>query len=319
MEKASLITRRAALMGSPFSIQAYVPESRDAHAIEHYMDLAFGEIARIEDLLTDFRDSPFNRINDMAGVKPVAVPREILDVLELSLRISRDSEGAFDISYASVGRLWREAVQKGEPPRRAAIERAKRFVNFRDIQIDEIEGTVFLPHREMRIGLGGIGKGYAVDRAFQLLRNLGLENFVINGAGDIHAHASPEAPRPWRIGIRNPFAERDVAMGFLEIRTGAVATSGDYERFFRHRGKNYHHVLDGRTGEVTEGVCSVTILADSTTTADVCATTAMALGPSAGLAFLNRRRNVSGFLVTQSGEVLKTSALSAKGVFHDAV
>jgi len=319
MEKARLISRNAALMGSPFSIEAYVPETASPGKIETFMGLAFGEIARIENLLTDFRDSPFNRINEAAGHSPIAVNREILEILQLALRTSRDSEGAFDISYASVGRLWREAMKRGAPPSEEELTRAKEFVDYRKIEIDEEKRTVFLPHPEMRIGLGGIGKGYAVDRAFQMLRHLGLENFIVNGAGDIRAHASLGAPRPWRIGIRNPFAARDIAMGYLEIRNGAVATSGDYERFFRHRGKKYHHVLDGRTGDMTEEVCSVTVLSDSTTTADVYATTAMALGAEEGLRFLNRRRNVSGFLVTRSGDVLKTAALSNQEISHDAV
>jgi len=316
METAELVTRTAVLMGSPFVIQAYVPNSQSTPDIEKLMDLAFGEIARIEDLLTDFRDSPLNRINDGAGLAPVAVDREIFDLVQLSLRTSRDSDGAFDISYASVGRLWRTAMTRGIPPTDDEIRRAKEFVNFRNIQIDETHRTVFLPHRHMKIGLGGIGKGYAVDRAFQMLRNHGLENFVVNGAGDIHVHSSQSAPRPWRIGIRNPFADRDIAMGYLEIRNGAVATSGDYERFFRHQGKKYHHVIDGRTGEITELVSSATILSNSTTSADICATTAMALGPVEGLNFLNRRRGLSGFLVTREGHVLKTQSLASHEVSH---
>jgi len=313
MEPADLVQQQCTLMGSPFTIQAYVPRHGPRRPVAEWMRLAFGEIARIEDLLTDFRPSPFNEINAMAGIRPVKVCREIFDILERSLQISRDSDGAFDISYASVGLLWREAAKSGRPPSREALDRAKRFVDFRKIEMNPDTREVFLPHPEMKIGLGGIGKGYAVDQAFQLLRNFGLENFVVNGAGDIHAHASASAPRPWRIGIRNPFAERDVAMGHLQIRSGAVATSGDYERFFRHRGKKYHHVVDGRTGEITKKVSSVTIMASTTMTADVCATTAMALGPEEGLKFLERRRGLSGFLVTGDGAVLKTKNLKTDG------
>lgn len=313
MEPADLLQRQCILMGSPFSIQAYVPRHGPRKPVDAWIQLAFGEIARIEDLLTDFRPSPFNAINDMAGIRPVRVCSEIFDILELSLQISRDSEGAFDISYASIGRLWREAVKTGVHPSPEDLERAKRFVDFRKIEMDPVTQEVFLPHQEMKIGLGGIGKGYAVDQAFHFLRRLGLENFAVNGAGDIHVHSSASAPRPWRIGIRNPFAEKDVAMGQLQIRHGAVATSGDYERFFRHRGKKYHHVVDGRTGEITRGVTSVTIMAASTVTADVCATTAMVLGPEEGLKFLERKRGLSGFLVTTAGAVLKTKNLKGYG------
>ncbi|MBI2340489.1 MAG: FAD:protein FMN transferase [Deltaproteobacteria bacterium] len=309
MEPAELIRKECALMGSPFTIRAYASPHIPLRLIHQWIELAFGEIARIEDLLTDFRPSPLNEINRMAGIRPVKVCREIFDLLELCLQISRDSDGAFDISYASVGLVWREAMKTGVPPAREEIDRAKQFVDFRKIGMNPETREVFLPHQEMKIGLGGIGKGYAVDRAFHLLKGLGVENFAVNGAGDIRVHSSPLAPRPWRIGIRNPFAERDAAMGGLLLQNGAVATSGDYERFFRHRGKSYHHVLDGRTGEITRGISSVTIMAASTVTADVCATTAMALGPDEGLKFLENKRGLSGFLVTADGSVIRTENL----------
>lgn len=309
MAPMQLIQKQRQLMGSPFSIQAYVPLGASQELILQWIELVFAEITRIENLLTDFRSSPFNEINVMAGIRPVKVNREIFNILELSLQISRDSDGAFDISYASVGHLWREAIKTGTPPNQVALDQAKSFVDFRKIEMNPITQEVFLPHPEMKIGLGGIGKGYAVDQAFHLLRHLGLENFAINGAGDIHVHSSSSAPRPWRIGIRNPLADKNIAMGQLEIQHGAVATSGDYERFFRHRGIKYHHVLDGRTGNITQGIASVTIMAASTVTADVCATTAMALGPKKGLEFLERKRGLSGFLVTTDGIVHKTKNL----------
>lgn len=305
--KTSLIHRDAVLMGSPFSIRAYVPDrGQELRAAEGAIALAFAEIRRIEDLLTDFRASPFNRINEMAGKAPVRVCEEIYDIVELTLAISRDSDGAFDISYAAVGLLWREAMRRGEPPTEEALAQVKRFVNFRKIHMDPFRREIFLPESEMRIGLGGIGKGYAVDRAFDLLNRFGLENFSVNGAGDIRVRSAPNAPRPWRIGIRNPLAERDEGMGYLTLHNGAVATSGDYERFFRYQGKKYHHVLDGRTGEITENVTSVTVTAKNAATADICATTAMALGPVDGLAFLNRRRHMTGMIVTSAGQVFKT-------------
>lgn len=306
MAEASLVTERAFLMGSPFAVQAWAAPA--AHKeVKRWIALAFGEIRRLEDLLTDFRDSPFNRINDMAGIAPVKVCREIIDVIQRSLRLSHDTGGAFDISYASIGLLWRAAEKTGIPPAASDLERAKAQVDYRRIQVDEGACEVFLPHREMRIGLGGIGKGYAVDRAFDLLRGLGLENFVVNGAGDIHLHSSTSAPRPWRVGIRNPFAGKETAMGWLELKQGAVATSGDYERYFEHGGVRYHHVIDGRSGEITRSVSSVTILADTTLAADVCATAVMALGPDEGLAFINRRRDIAGFLITADGSVLRSA------------
>lgn len=309
MIPTKLVTKVAKLMGSPFLIQTYVTELQDVGFVEKMIALAFGEIARIEDLLTDFRDSPVSDINKMAGIKPVKVCQEVFDLIALALGISRQSDGAFDISYAALGHLWREAATKGEPPLPQQINEARQYVDYRKIQMHAHSGEIFLPHKKMRIGLGGIGKGYGVDKAFELLKKNGLENFVVNGAGDIRVHSLVDAPRPWRVGIRNPLAQKDTAMGVLQIRNGAVATSGDYERFFRHNGKNYHHVIDPRTGNFTREVCSVTVLAPTTLMADVYATTAMVLGTENGVDFLNHLRHVSGFLVTGTGKVVKTSSL----------
>jgi thiamine biosynthesis lipoprotein len=305
-------------MGCPWTIQAYVPLWRSSEEVERLIRLAFAEVSRIESLMTDFRDSPFNEINRMAGIQPVKVCQEIMNVVTIAMSFSRDSDGAFDLSYASLGHLWRDAMRRGIPLSYEVIQRAKTFVNYRKIEIDKERDTIFLPSPEMRIGLGGIGKGYAVDRAYEFLRKCGLENFFVNGAGDIRVHSNESAPRPWKIGVRNPFAARDVALGFVEVRNGAVATSGDYERCFRHEGQKFHHVLDGRSGEITQAISSVTLFAKSAVTADVCATTAMVLGPIEGIAFLNRRRDVSGFLVDQEGKIYKTSTLKTQGVTHAA-
>ena len=304
MEKINFIESNCALMGSPFTIQVYAEKEKPIPLIKGLIQLAFGEIRRIENQLTDFKPSPFNHINEMAGKEPVHVSDEIWNVIEMALRISRDSQGAFDISTATIGHLWRRAMEEGSPPSQKTLQHAKAFVNFRHIQLDREKRTVYLPYPEMRIGLGGIGKGYAVDQAYDFLRKSGLENVCVNGAGDIRVHSAPDAPRPWRIGVRNPLAEKNHAMGLVNLSQGAIATSGDYERFFRYQGKKYHHIFDGRTGEMTEEVISATVLAPTATQADVMATTAMTLGRHAGIDYLKRHRHVSGFLVTQSGEVI---------------
>lgn len=318
MKTSQFIEKQAMLMGSPFTIQAYVNNDRPREEYLSLFDLAFAEIRRIEDLLTDFRDSRFNRINDCAGICPVKVSQEIFDLIELSLNVSKDSDGAFDISYAALGALWREAQKSGVLPTQAQIAAAKALVNYKLIELYPLTREVYLPQKGMRVGFGGVGKGYAVDRAFELLIQEGIDNVMVNGAGDIRLHAAENAPRPWRIGIRNPFAEKNHAMGFFELSSGAVATSGDYERFFRRNNKKYHHVIDPRSGEFTESVASVTLIAQNTLMADIYATTAMALGPEAGIAFLNRRRNVRGMMITQEGNILKTQNLITKEVHSHA-
>ncbi|HAN05873.1 MAG: hypothetical protein A2X29_11615 [Elusimicrobia bacterium GWA2_64_40] len=299
-----LIIKRTC-MGSPFEITAWPGGSRGA--AEAAVLTAYAEVARVEDLLTDFRDSPLTALNAAAGGPAVKVPEELFGLVDFALGICRDSGGAFDITYASAGRLWREAFCTGVPPAPERIAEALRLVGHAKIELDRAAGTIRLPEKGMRIGLGSIGKGYGVDRAWRVLRDLGLENFCVNGAGDLRVASSPGAPRPWRIGLKNPFAADGRAAGCLEIRSGAVVTSGDYERFFVHRGKKYHHIIDARTGRTRDDIASVTVLASTAALANAYSISAMALGPEEGAAFLRRRREASGVIITAAGAVINSN------------
>ncbi|MBF0493459.1 MAG: FAD:protein FMN transferase [Deltaproteobacteria bacterium] len=303
MDEPRVFARQATLMGSPFEIKIDLSSSEDEQFAETCFAEAFAEIRRIEDLLTDFRESPFNAINVQAGLRPVAVTREIFDLIQLALGFSEESGGAFDISYASVGQLWREAMRSGIPPSQTQINQAKKQINFRKIQCDQERCEIFLPHPDMKLGLGGIGKGYAVDRAYQVLKAFELKRFMVNGAGDIRVFSEGEGAPPWNIGVRNPFSKDPFsAVAGFSMKTGSIASSGDYERYLDHQGKRYHHVLDGRSGEVTQGVASATVFADDALTADVCATILMVLGPQEASDFLNKKEGVSGLLINSSGE-----------------
>jgi len=310
-------------MGSPFTITAYPGGGRrlfSEQELHTAINTAYAELERVEALLTDFRDSPLTAVNSGAGGPPVAVPRELLDLLAFALGVCRDSGGAFDITFSAVGALWREAFRTGVPPSDAALERALRLVDHSLVELDRADSSVRLPLPGMRLGLGSIGKGYGVDRAFHVLRDLGLENFLVNGAGDIRLCSAPAAPRPWRVAIKNPFAADDRAAGFLELRNGAVATSGDYEKYFIHGGRKYHHIIDARTGRVRGDIASVTVAASTAVLANAYTISAMALGPDDGAAFLNRRRDAGGVLIAASGKTvncgLKPGVLEFKGEEH---
>lgn len=298
------VTRRC--MGSTFSIQAYPDGPRQTNEmLLAALGLAFAEIVRVEELLSDFRPSPFNEINKLAGIKPVKVPREIVSLVELSRKVSRETNGAFDISYASVGMLWREAFKTGVPPETGAVEKAAALVDYRKIEVDPERCEIFLPRKGMRVGLGSIGKSYGVDRAYGILKRLGVNNFFVNGAGDIRASSGAGAPRPWRIGIKNPFRNDETACGVLLISNGAVVTSGDYERCVTYAGKRYHHIMDARTSRIRDDISSVTVLCPNATLANAYATSVIALGVDDGAAFLLKKADVRGIIIKTGGEVVK--------------
>lgn len=284
-----------------------------AGAAEAAILTAYAEVERVEDLITDFRDSPLNAVNAAAGGPPVKVGEELFHLVEFALGVCRDSDGAFDITYSAVGMLWREAFRTGIPPSDAAIDAALRLVGHAKVEMDRGAGTIRLPEKGMRIGLGSIGKGYGVDRAFRVLADMGMRNFCVNGAGDIRVSSAPGTPRPWRVAVKNPFSADERAAGMIELRRGAVATSGDYERYFVHDGRKYHHIIDARTGRVRGDIASVTVTASTAALANAYATSVMALGPEDGAEFLRRRREASGFLVSASGTVTNCNIKTLAG------
>jgi thiamine biosynthesis lipoprotein len=298
-------------MGSPFSISVYA-DAADRYAAAAAA-CAYDEIARVENLLTEFRSSPLSDINASAGIRPVRVPDELYRLIEFAQSAARDSNGAFDITSSAVGILWHGSWRSRKPPSADAISAARQFVDYRLVELRPQTQEVYLPYRNMRIGLGSIGKGYAVDKAFRVLRAAGYENICVNGAGDIRVYSAVDAPRPWRIGIRNPFAQNNCAAGSLIIARGAVATSGDYERCFTAQGKKYHHIMDGRSGGMRDDVASVTVAAGSAILANAYATTAMALGAEEGAVFLRRKRGIHACMITSSGSVIRCAKTSMTG------
>jgi FAD:protein FMN transferase len=291
------------LMGGTFVVRALSQRVLDEGRLRGEIDRAFNEIKRVEDLLTEFRDSPFDQINQMAGVSPVKVPAEIVELVKLSFSYSEATSGKFDISFATLSNLWKAAIKQKVAPAKDEILRVKSLVDWRKIELDERESTIYLPHKDMRMSLGGIGKGYAVDQAFMLLRDRGVENFYLNGAGDIRVHSRNDAKRSWHIGIRNPLSEDLSKMiGSLKLTNEAVATSGDYIRKYDFGNLTHHHIIDIQSGNSTNEIVSSTVIANTVLHADVLATSMVLLGVKCGLDMVNSR-GLMAFVVDQSGKV----------------
>ena len=307
--RSARVGQAETLMGTLVEITA---EGRDHKLVKARVALAFEEVRRVDRLMSTFReDSELSRINRAAGVAPVQVSPEVLEAIERSLEVSRLSDGAFDISYAALGGLWDFSGEKpARVPEAAEIAARLKRVGWRRIQVDRSAGTVFLPEAGMRLDLGAIAKGYAVDRALAALKVPGVDRALVTAGGDLRAFTRP-GEKPWRIGIQDP-ARRDRLLGELEIQNQAVATSGQYERFVEIQGRRYGHILDPRTGRPAEGVLGATVIAGEAWEADAWATALLVLGPEQGIKLLPSPPGIEALIVDAKGRWHATPGLAGR-------
>lgn len=284
-------------MGNRFEITAVCPDEKIALAA---IDKAIAEIVRIEKLLTTFsNDSQTARINNAAGIKPVEVDKEVFDLIARSIRISTITQGAFDITYGSIDkRFWNFDQQMTTLPDKEVLKKAVALINYQNIVLDQHNTTVFLRRKGMRIGFGGIGKGYAAERAKLILQQEGVNAGVVNAAGDLTAWGYRPEGKPWTIGIASP---ENILHPFssMNITGKAVATSGNYEKFVVIDGKKYSHTIDPKTGYPVSGIKSVTVICPNAEIADALATPVMVMGVKAGLDMINQLNDVECIVIDE--------------------
>lgn len=289
------------LMGNRFEISVV---SDDPVTADTHIDAAVEEIRRIESLLTTFNEnSQTNQVNLQAGIKPVKVDREVFELIARSKRISEITQGAFDLSYGSVDKkLWNFDQQMTALPDPATAAAMVRLINYRHILLDEKKSTVFLKDKGMRIGFGGIGKGYAAEQARRILKQRGVNAGVVNAAGDLTAWGTQADGKPWTIGIADPSAARH-PFSYLNISDMAVATSGNYEKYVMIGGKRYSHTIDPKTGLPVQGIKSVTIISPNAEIADAMATPVMIMGVKVGLDLVNQLRGLACIIIDESDKI----------------
>ena len=284
------------LMGNRFEISVV---SDDAHWADARIDEAIAEISRIEALLTTFTDhSQTNQINAQAGIGPVRVDAEVFALVQRSLRLSDLTQGAFDITYGSIDKkLWNFDTTMTQLPDAKTARQMVRLINYRNVLLNTDESTIFLKEKGMRIGFGGIGKGYAAEQAKRVLREGGVEHGIVNAAGDLTTWGNQPNGQPWTIGIADPGATAQQsarqAFSYFAISNMAVATSGNYEKFAVIDGKRYSHTIDPKTGFPVSGIKSVTIMAPNAELADALATPVMVMGVRVGLDLINQLQQVA--------------------------
>jgi thiamine biosynthesis lipoprotein len=292
-------------MGTQVIIKA-VGENRPE--LERAVQDAFEEISRLEQMMSNFiPTSELSRINQQAGKAPVPVSRELFSVIQKSLYFSELTEGTFDISFASVGKLW--DFRAGILPSPEAIARQLPFVDYRKIRLNEKDSSVYLPYPEMEIGLGGIGKGYAVDRAMDVITKHGIHDAVVMAGGDMLVKGK-KGKDLWRVGLRDP-DDKNKILAVLPLEDQAVSTSGDYERFFIKDGVRYHHIIDTKTGYPARLCRSVTLLAKDATTTDGLTKGVFILGPERGMALIERIGGVEAIIIDAQGKMHLSAGLTS--------
>lgn len=300
----SVVQQERSLMGTQWRIQIAVGSASPGRQEEQAIEAALDEVARIETLMSEWHEeSPLSALNRSAGGEGLIVPAELRAILERGLEYGRVSRGAFDITWRGMGKLWRFDDQF-RLPSLSEIESALTRVGY---QLVRIEGDrVQLPRAGMAIGLGGIAKGYAIDRAASVLRHQGFQDYLVDGGGDVLAGGT-RGDRPWRVGVRQPRGGRRDLMGTVDLQPGqAMASSGDYERFHIHQGVRYHHIIDPRSGRPAQGCRSVSVVAPSAEEADAMATAIFVLGAQSGLELAADRKGVEALIVDAQGRMLKT-------------
>ncbi len=288
------------LMGTSWTIKIPLDRDLKREAAQAVVDSAFTELGRIEDLMSEWQPgTPVSLINRSAGLRPEEVPEELVGIIKRGVAYGWLTSGAFDITWRGMGPLWTFGDDFRVPEENEIREAVER-VDFRKIVING--NSVFLPEAEMAIGLGGIAKGYAIDRAGLKIRQAGISNFLVDGGGDILAVGMVNG-RPWLVGIRDPRGDRSDLIKKLSVSGGAVVTSGDYERFNIVDGRRYHHIIDPRTGFPADKCRSVTVFAPEAERADVLATAVFVLGPEEGLKLIKQAGDAETLIVDSSGGI----------------
>jgi thiamine biosynthesis lipoprotein len=298
------------LMGNRFEFSVV---SDDENWAGERIEAAITEVKRIENLLTTFNeDSQTNEINRKAGVAPVKVDREVFDLIFRSLRISELTQGAFDITYGSIDKsLWNFDVTMTALPDRETARQSVRLINYKNVILDALNSTVFLKEKGMRIGFGGIGKGYAADRAKQVLQQQGVAHGIVNAAGDLVTWGTQPNGWPWTIAIADP-EQSSVPFSTINISDTAIATSGSYEKFAVIGGKKYSHTIDPTTGLPVSGIKSVSILCRSAELADALATPVMVMGVRVGLDLINQLKGVACIIIDDYNNIHSSHNINIK-------
>ncbi len=298
-------------MGSTF---VYTIESRDSVSALAALKAADQEVMRIEALISSWQpSSETSEVNGQAGIQPVTVSQELFQLLTRAIKVADLTGGSFDPSYAGLDRIWTFDSTMTELPDSAEVALSVQKIDYQSIVLQEDKLTVFLPDSGMKIGFGAIGKGYAADKAKQVLIEQGIESGVVNAGGDLICWGERAQGEAWQVSIADPVQPNRI-LATLPVRDLAVVTSGNYERFVYLNGERYSHILDPRTGWPVRGIRSVTVLSPIAEFSDALATALFVLGEKQALSLVNQLSGVECLIITEDNRMINSNGLNLQPV-----
>ena len=301
--------RKLSMLGSPFEMTVV---AKDTVQGNQYIDLAIAEVKRVENLISDWiPTTQISQVNQNAGIKPIKVDKEVFELVERAIKVSQITSGAFDISYASMDKIWKFDGSMKAMPTEEAIKKSVSKIGYKNIIINPIEQTIFLKNEGMKLGLGGIGQGYIADKVKELLFSKGCTSGIVNVSGDINAWGKQPDGKPWTVGIVNPLNKNKIFATF-PLENNAVETSGSYEKYVVFNGIRYSHIIDPRTGYPAKGVVSVSVFARQTEIADALATGIFVLGVDVGLDLVNQLKGIECIIVDDKGKIHSSKGIDIK-------
>ncbi|KAF2507045.1 FAD:protein FMN transferase [Flavobacterium zhairuonense] len=301
--------RTTLLMGGRFDISIVATDSLTA---EQNIDLVIAEITRIENLISDWKPtSQVSEVNQNAGVKPIKVDREVFELAQRAIKLSKITNGGFDVSFAAMDRIWKFDGSMTEMPSTEAIKKSVEKVGYKNIILDSVQSTIFLKLKGMKIGFGALGEGYATDKCRTMMIAKGIKAGIINGSGDMSTWGKQPNGNPWKIGITNPF-DPEKLLAVVPLEEQAVTTSGSYEKFVVFNGKRYSHIINPATGYPATGLCSVTVFGPNAENANGLSTSIMVLGHKEGLLLIEKFPEYSCLMITDKGKVIKSKNFNIK-------
>lgn len=292
------------IMGTRIVVELWATDKAQGNAA---IDAVLAEMRRVDEAMSTYKPtSELSMVNARAAQEPIKISAELFDLLATALEYSRITDGAFDITYASVGYMY--DFRKHVHPDEKQIAAALPGINYRHVELDKKSSTVHFARPGVRIDLGGIGKGHAVDRGIAILQARGVDHALVTAGGDSRI-IGDRFGQPWVVGIRHP-DRKDEVIARIPLEDAALSTSGDYERYFDENGVRYHHIIDPKTGHSASKVRSATIIGPTATRTDGLSKTAFVLGPQKAIEIYNRLDDIDAVLVTPEGKVLYTKGLA---------